>query len=236
VAFIDDDCVPTSAWLRELVEAAGAADVVQGAVRPDPGQAEAAGPFSRTLRVEEARFFQTANVLYRRDLLERLGGFDERFPKACGEDTELAYRAKAAGARTAFAPDAVVHHDVSASDVRAHLKDIGRWVDLPLVVVLQPEARELLHGRLWWRRAHPLAVGAALGGLAAVLGARRRAPAMTALGALSTLPYLRFRARVEPVGRDRRERVTILPIVLLSDLLEVATMIRGSIRHRTLVL
>jgi GT2 family glycosyltransferase len=131
VAFTDDDCVPSPGWLRALLARAATADIVQGAVEPDPAQLRGAGPFSRTLRADGAVFFQTANVLYRRTVLEELDGFDERFPKAAGEDTELAYRAMAVGRRATFAPDALVHHDVSPSDLRAHVRDIGRWVDVP---------------------------------------------------------------------------------------------------------
>jgi hypothetical protein len=188
------------------------------------------------LRADEARFFQTANVLYPRLLLEQLGGFDERFRNACGEDTELAYRAMSVGMRTAFAPDAVVHHDVSASDVMAHVRDIRRWVDVPLVVALQPEARELLHHRWWWRPSHPVALAAGVGAVVATSGVLGRRPAVAVSGLALGVPYLHFRRRIRPVGRTRAERYRVMPILLVEDLLEVATMVRGSLRHRTLVL
>ena len=37
LAFTDADCMPTASWLREGLEALAGAELVQGAVRPDPG-------------------------------------------------------------------------------------------------------------------------------------------------------------------------------------------------------
>lgn len=50
-----------------------------------------------------------AALLVRRSLLERVGGFDERF-FAYGEDAEFGLRALRAGASVRYAPDAVVYH------------------------------------------------------------------------------------------------------------------------------
>src|ERR687885_130646 len=46
--------------------------------------------------LERARW-ATADMAYRRSVLEELGGFDERFPRAYREDADLALRAIAAG-------------------------------------------------------------------------------------------------------------------------------------------
>ncbi|MCR5249002.1 MAG: glycosyltransferase family 2 protein [Lachnospiraceae bacterium] len=53
-------------------------------------------------------------AIYRKDLLEKLGGFDEKH-FAYLEDVDLGYRAKWAGYRNLYAPDAVVLHAGSAS-------------------------------------------------------------------------------------------------------------------------
>ena len=53
-------------------------------------------------------------ALYRRDMLDQLGGFDERFFLYL-EDVDLAWRARLAGWRALHAPQAVVRHAHSAS-------------------------------------------------------------------------------------------------------------------------
>src|SRR5207248_2190738 len=55
-----------------------------------------------------------AGFLIRRELFESIGGFDEHFFMVY-EDVDLSYRARLAGARCIYAPDAVVRHAGSAT-------------------------------------------------------------------------------------------------------------------------
>jgi GT2 family glycosyltransferase len=59
-------------------------------------------------RVRDVLAVNTAGMLVRRDVLERLG-FDERLP-VFGNDIDLGWRAARAGLRTLAVPDAVVFH------------------------------------------------------------------------------------------------------------------------------
>src|SRR5262245_44256413 len=79
LAFTDDDCLPTAGWLAALLGALGpGVDVVQGAVRAEPAELAASGPWDKTLWVSgPTPWFETANIAYRRELFERLGGFIE---------------------------------------------------------------------------------------------------------------------------------------------------------------
>jgi len=75
---------------------------------------------ARLLRVERriqaaddqlgAGFFRTGNVSVRRELLGKVGGFDESFRGYSYEDSELGYRLKAGGGVFHYAPDAVGAH------------------------------------------------------------------------------------------------------------------------------
>lgn len=55
-----------------------------------------------------------AAALYRRDMLDEIGLFDEDFVSYC-EDGDLSFRAQLAGYRCLYVPDAVVYHMGSAS-------------------------------------------------------------------------------------------------------------------------
>jgi GT2 family glycosyltransferase len=229
VAFTDDDCVPQPGWLAALVRGLRDADLAQGCTRPDPGQAHLEGPFSRTLEVTaETGYYQTCNMGYRREVIERLGGFDERFRHPTGEDTDVAWRAIAGGARTVFVPDAVVHHDVRPSSFSAHLRDTWRWEGVVLAVRNHPELRRRFHRRWFWKPSHPPALLAAAG---LVVLARR-----PVVGAALLLPYARYRTRVLPLRGGPRRRVAATPGALVADLTEVGVLALASARYRTLLL
>lgn len=116
VAFTDDDTAPDADWLRQglatlgrhpdWVAAAGQVSVPRDAdARRRPTDHEL---MTRGLETAE---FVTANAFVRRDVLERLGGFDERFRRAWREDSDLHFRLMDAGP-VGRAPLAVVHHPV----------------------------------------------------------------------------------------------------------------------------
>ena len=104
VCFLDDDVVPGPRWRSELSADLAAA----GAAGADGSQAVIEVPASRsgrptdddrrTLRLASARWI-TADMAYRRAALVTVGGFDERFPRAYREDSDLAVRIIAAGGR-----------------------------------------------------------------------------------------------------------------------------------------
>jgi glycosyltransferase involved in cell wall biosynthesis len=111
VAFTDDDCVPDPRWLAEGVAAFEAgADAVAGRVvvpvpkRPTDYERDAAG-------LEGAEFV-TANCFVRRDALEAVGGFDERYAAAWREDSDLHFALLERGYRIASVRRAVVVHPI----------------------------------------------------------------------------------------------------------------------------
>lgn len=234
VAFMDDDCVPAPTWLAEVSRAARGADIVQGRTDPDPEQAAGLGPFSRTMSVShEDGLYATCNITYRREVLDRLGGFDESF-EAGGEDTDLAWRAIATGATTTFADTAVVHHDVRASNWLTQVRETTHWHSLPLAVAKHPPLRQRLHLGVFWRRTHLPAI-AAVAGLTAAATMRGRQARCAA--AAFALPYVATRLVSEPlpyVGPKRR--VLLLPAALTIDLAEIVVLLGGSVRHRSLML
>jgi GT2 family glycosyltransferase len=65
-------------------------------------------------REEEVLWPDGCAALYRREMLERIGGFDEDF-FAYGDDAELGLRARIAGWRCIYTPEAVVRHHRGAT-------------------------------------------------------------------------------------------------------------------------
>jgi GT2 family glycosyltransferase len=233
IAFTDDDCRPASGWLAGLVAAAERAPgaVVQGATFPDPDEEDVRrAPHVRTVVEADppGRFAQTCNILYPRDVLERVGGFDETMPAPAGEDTDLWLRARAAGATMTGAPDAVVFHAIEDHTLPAMLRLNWKWRHLAFVVARHPEVRGWFRLRVFWRERHARLALALL-----ALAATRRVPPL----ALGVAPYLHsLRRRRRPGPRGLAISAVELPGQVVVDLGEVAALAAGSIRYRTVVL
>jgi GT2 family glycosyltransferase len=138
IAFTDDDAVPASSWIGEILLAFDdpSIDAVTGLILPLDLSTEAqrffqfrmgglGGEFVPVLF--DDRFFAAgrskgapvwrigagANMAFRREAFERLGTFDERLgagASGCSEDSELWYRILATSGRCLYEPRAVVYH------------------------------------------------------------------------------------------------------------------------------
>jgi GT2 family glycosyltransferase len=234
ILFTDDDCRVDERWVETMLEAAqrhpGA--IVQGRTRPDPfEELVTAAPHYRTLHVEAppGPFAQTCNILYPRAVLEAVDGFDEGFPSPAGEDLDLAIRARAAtGAPYVGEPGALVYHAVESYSLKDYLRMNVKWRDVAFVVKRHPQVRDLFPLRIFWRETH-LRLTLALLGLA--LSRRHK------LAALLATPYLKY--ALDRRGRHPAGRLVAaieLPGRTIVDAAEIATLVWGSARYRTLVL
>ncbi len=116
VAFIDGDCFADSNWLREIRAAFRTAPVVAGKTvtvgRSRYGSLERVELYQSGYDVT----YPSCNLAYRRDLFERLGGFDPRFVTA--EDIDLNLRAVRSGSSIRYQASAVVYHHMRSNFVR----------------------------------------------------------------------------------------------------------------------
>jgi glycosyltransferase involved in cell wall biosynthesis len=213
LAFTDADCYPTGTWLSRGLEAVDSLDLVQGAVGPDPEVP--LGPFDRTVVVTAERgLYETANLLVRRDLFERIGGFEDWIledgvppERTIGEDVLFGWTARRAGARTGFAAQALVHHAVFRKGPLEAIRYRWAWRHLPALASRIPELREQTFYRRWFfeRRSALFDLAIAAGLLAAVL--RRPLPLLAAV------PYAQWvwqeSVRWEQHGRARVALVTV---------------------------
>ena len=200
LAFIDNDCVATPGWLRDLVPYFGDPDIasVGGRVVALPSAGAVAafeavrspldmGPVGGAVGPREAvAYVPSCNLVVRRDVLLAHGGFAPEM--RVGEDVDFVWRVLQSGAHVHYAATGAVAHDhrvrlgallrrradygASEADLQCRHPQNGRIMHLPRTGLLALAATTA--STVFW----PL--GAALIGLAAALitveleGKRRR--------------------------------------------------------------
>lgn len=131
VVMLNNDTEPTARWLDELLFVFEQFDNVGMAgsklLYPDGSLQEAGGivwkngnpwNYGRSGNPQDPRFNYTrqadylsgASVMLPKSLWDELGGFSEEFIPAYFEDTDLAFKVRAAGFKTVYAPLSVVYH------------------------------------------------------------------------------------------------------------------------------
>ena len=232
IAFLDSDCRPTAAWLQAGVAALGDADFVQGRTLPDP--AGNAGRFDRSLTVAHTTgLYESANLFVRRELFERLGGFETwlvpRDGRPLGEDVWFGWKARRAGARMAFCPEALVHHAVFPRGPREYALERARLRYFPIMARRIPELRDVLFYRRWFLSRRSVAFDLAIAAAGVSLATRRRAWLVAAA------PYARL--AVEDARRPGvREACTVAATELAADAIGLGALLVGSVRARSLLL
>lgn len=120
ILFTDADCEPTHEWIERMaapLERDPSISAVKGAYRTKQrsmtarfAQVEFMERFEMLSRATSIDMVDTYSAAFRRGVFEEARGFDESFPAANNEDTDLSYRLVASGHKLAFAPEAIVYH------------------------------------------------------------------------------------------------------------------------------
>lgn len=226
IAFTDDDCTAHPDWLVTGLEIASANPhaIVQGRTEPDPSESANGGLLTHTVRIDRlGPQYETCNIFYPRQLLESLGGFDERFgDRPAGEDTDLAWRAIESGTPVAFAPDALVFHAVQRLGALGMLSLASRWGPAARLFSEHPATRSMLYRGVFWNVWHYLLWRSVL----SILGPRW-------LARMVVMMHLReLRGRAQAAGAG----TWAIPYLIVHDAVECAALARGALRSRTFVL
>ncbi|MFJ9037756.1 glycosyltransferase family 2 protein [Streptomyces sp. NPDC102406] len=235
IVFLDDDVVPGPTWCDDLALDLAAATSREGAVTaridvPLPADRRPTDWERNTAGLATARWI-TADMAYRRTVLEEVGGFDERFRRAFREDADLALRVIDAGWTVAEGTRATTHP----------VRPASRWISVRLQAGNADDVlMTRLHGPDWWRRAaaprgrlprHLALTGAATAAL--LCAAARRPAAATACAAVWLAGTAEFAlARILPGPRNRDE---VTAMALTSVLIPPAATwhwLRGRLLHR----
>ncbi|MET9323540.1 glycosyltransferase [Streptomyces sp. NPDC003038] len=208
IVFLDDDVVPAHDWCERLArDLSTASDRTAGVTAritvPLPADRRPTDWERNTAGLATARWI-TADMAYRREALDNVGGFDERFRRAFREDADLALRVLDAG-WTLAAGSRRTTHPVRPAD---------RWISVRQQAGNADDVlMTRLHGRDWWSRAeaprgrlprHLLVTGAAVAALSCAVLRRPGAAALCAAGWLAGTAEFAA-ARIAPGPRTREE-------------------------------
>ena len=132
IAFTDSDCVPDPGWPAAFSWGWHGEVATQGRVRPMSDDAlslfydaqQILRPMAWT-RDGRPGYLISANAIIWREALVRLGGFDEQFHLAAGEDVDLGFRLAEVG-RLRWCDEASVAHDFEPS-IAAFIRRFARY-------------------------------------------------------------------------------------------------------------
>lgn len=235
VVFLDDDVRLDQDWTLRLREDLRSATTDVGGVQ---GQVLVPLPTDRpptdwernVAGLASARWV-TADMAYRRAVLEEVGGFDESFGRAFREDADLALRVERSGWRLVSGTRRISHP----------VRDTDALISVRQQVNNAEDARmRVRHGRQWRRRigaegpgrlsVHCCAV-ASLSAACLLTAARSRLAAYAWLAWLTLLAEFTWR-RVAPGPRTPKECATMLATSAVIPPLAFYHRVRGELQVR----
>src|SRR3954449_9730524 len=235
IAFLDDDVVPDADWYQRLAEdlAHLPSDVAgsQGRVRVPLPVDRRPTDWERGTAGLATSSWITADFAYRRAALAAVGGFDERFPRAFREDSDLALRVMDTGARLVRGERWITHP----------VRLVDRWGSVGVQAGNADDVlMRRLHGPDWRRRAdaalgrrpqHLAITAAGVGAVGLVAAGRPRAAALAAgawLAGTAEFAWL----RIKPGPRTRDEVTTMALTSAAIPALATWHWLSGVVRHR----
>jgi histidinol-phosphate phosphatase family protein len=236
IAFLDDDVLVGTDWwptlLTDLSFAGSLVGGVQGRITVPLPRDRRPTDFERTTAGLQTARWITADLAYRRAVLAKVGGFDERFPAAFREDSDLALRVLDAGYQLQRGSRGTLHP----------VRPADRWVS---VRQQRGNADDVLmarlHGRQWRARAgapvgrlpqHVVTTAALIAAVAGVVMRSRRLAGAAVLLWLAN--WLEFSARrIMPGPRQSAEVVTMLATSAAIPPVACWHRLRGWWQHRS---
>lgn len=235
IAFLDDDVLPAADWPARLAADLAGLPATVGASQaritvPLPHDRRPTDAERGTAGLATARWI-TADMAYRQDALRRVGGFDERFPRAYREDADLALRVIATGYQISRGSRVTTHPVRPGSTLTSVWSQRGNGDDALMRRRHGPTWRRRIgtdRGRL---RQHAVTTVAGAGAILFGFGGRRRMAAASA--GLWTLSTARFAARrILPGPRTADEVIRMVVTSVAIPPVACLHRVLGEWRHR----
>jgi cellulose synthase/poly-beta-1,6-N-acetylglucosamine synthase-like glycosyltransferase len=119
ILFTDSDCIVEKNWITQMIAPLKKEEIsgVQGAYKTKQKeiiakfcQLEIEERYEKMKKSQYIDFIGTYSAAYRKKIFQKIGGFNEEYKIASGEDMDFSFKAAKAGYKLVFNPDAVVYH------------------------------------------------------------------------------------------------------------------------------
>lgn len=158
--FLDADCIPRSDWLERIARRfddpevsvlGGGVDTPLSGFWPMLDHVSAFHEYLVTMPAGTRQELPSLNLAIRKAALNRVGTFDERYPKPACEDSDLTTRLRRDGYKLHFDPQTVVDHvpDRSTPGAAFH----HAWLNGYYSIKVDPRWREFLQLPLFFYHA-----------------------------------------------------------------------------------
>jgi GT2 family glycosyltransferase len=186
VAFTEADVVARPDWLQKGLHAfGGSVQAVWGRIATPNTLREAGNEFPCTLLEPESGF--ASNYFVRKVRMEEMGGFDERFRHAWGEETDLYFRLCSYPSRVVHDPHAIVTHPSRRTGLGISLAGQRRYQADVLLYKKHPQLyRQKIRGTPHWE-TYLIVATLLLAAACALAGASVLATGSAALWGILTL-------------------------------------------------
>lgn len=150
LALTDHDCLAEKKWLKnlDLIFQKTGADFVFGSVIYVSENYQGYFP-ERLVRNKDAYWPMACNLAFKKEVLEKLGGFDPDFFQYGNEDTELVLRAISRGYKYARAKEAVVYHQAIDWQVKSLWRSARYASTWPVLKKKYPKIYRHFGPRIW---------------------------------------------------------------------------------------
>ena len=236
IVFTDDDCIPAPLWLdaywsayllrnRSLIGFTGKVEVPVSE-RPTDYQKNVA-------HLSTAEFI-TANCACSRAALESVGGFDEDFPIAWREDSELQFKLLKENILILHVSDALVCHPARAASWGTSIRDQQKSMFNALLFKKHPDLyrTKIASGPVW--NYYTIIAATIIAIIAFAMQIKFLAIAALVVWAISIITFIAKRLKGTDVSFSHRAEMVVTSLVI--PYLSVYWTLRGAMRYKVFFL
>ncbi|MCF0050541.1 glycosyltransferase [Dyadobacter sp. LJ53] len=236
IIFTDDDCIPEAHWLDAYWTAYHLRNqhyigFTGKVIVPVP---ERPTDYQKNVAHLSTAEFITANCACSKAALDRIGGFDEDFPIAWREDSELQFRLLKENLPIIHVPDAVICHPARAASWGTSIRDQQKSMFNALLFKKHPDLyREKIAKSPVWNY-YTIIIASIIAVIAFISGSKVLAFTALSIWAVALILFISKRLKGTDMSFSHRAEMVITSLII--PYLSVFWTLRGALRYKVFFL